>query len=571
MIDNLNDIIVEVKDRCNIVDVVSDFVKLKKTGQNYQGLCPFHIEKTPSFSVNEKKGIYHCFGCGVGGDVINFIMRYHNIDFLEAIEMLAIKYGINISKNNDSFRNYRGLYDLHSNFAKLAIATLNSKKGIEALEYLLKRGLNKEIIETFELGYISDRQDFSKILSSYNTKTIKESGIFVIRNGSYLSRFNGRIVIPIKDKTGKIIAFSGRSIHGEQPKYINSPETSIFRKRETLFNLDNAKKDTNKMLFLVEGYFDAIVLSVHGFTPAVCTMGTSLSNEHVKILKNYFKEVLLIFDGDSAGKKAAIRALNIFIQGDFIPHVVYLPENEDPDSFLRKNGSESFAKLINNKEDLFISFVKEQFMNAKNDINSKVNVIERCKEMLMSIKNPYRKNFYMKEVVKICEIDEEVLLKTTDLNKAMLPSNKGKVLGNIKYICEMDFIGSLFELSDETVQSLVEDLDENYFNDEDMKKIFKKIIENLGKGININILIGDKDIGNIVSSLMVNSEDDRDFYLIAIRNKNKLIYNYLNKKKKEMLLALSSMINEDKRKDILESLSQLVNKQKKLYTHLLEE
>ena len=210
-------------------------------------------------------------------------------------------------------------------------------------------------------------------------------------------------------------------------------------------------------------------------------------------------------------------------------------------------------------------------MNAKNDINSKVNVIERCKEMLMSIKNPYRKNFYMKEVVKICEIDEEVLLKTTDLNKAMLPSNKGKVLGNIKYICEMDFIGSLFELSDETVQSLVEDLDENYFNDEDMKKIFKKIIENLGKGININILIGDKDIGNIVSSLMVNSEDDRDFYLIAIRNKNKLIYNYLNKKKKEMLLALSSMINEDKRKDILESLSQLVNKQKKLYTHLLEE
>lgn len=571
MINNLNSIIAEIKDKCNIVEVISEFVKLKRTGQNYQGLCPFHIEKTPSFHVNEKKGIYHCFGCGVGGDVISFIMKYYNIEFLEAIEMLANKYGVNISKDNDSIRSYRDLYDINSSFAKLAIDTLNSNVGVEAIEYLLKRGLSKELIEIFQLGYISDKQDFSKILSSYNTKTIKESGIFMIKNGSYLSRFNGRIVIPIKDKMGRMIAFSGRSIHGEQPKYINSPETHIFKKREILYNLDNAKKDANKLLFLVEGYFDVIALHNYGFTPAVCTMGTSLSNEHVKILKNYFQEVVLIFDGDIAGKKAAIRALNIFIQGDFIPQVIYLPENEDPDSFLKNNGSDAFARLINNKEDLFISFVKEQFINAKDNINNKVNVLERCKEMLINIKNPYRKNFYIKELAKICDINENILLKTVGLNNTKSMSNKRKMAGVIKYICEKDFIGSLFELSEEVVQSLVVDLDEDYFNDEEMKKIFKKIIENLEKGININILVRDKDIGDIVSLLMMKSKDDQDFYQTAIKNKNKLIYNYLNKKKKEMLLTLNSITSEEKRKDIIASLNQLINEQKKLYTHLLEE
>lgn len=569
MISNVNNILLEIKDKCSIVDVIGSFIKLKRTGQNYQGLCPFHVEKTPSFSVNEKKGLYHCFGCGVGGDVINFIMRYHNVDFLEALEMLASKYGINLDKNNDNLYNYKNLYNIHNSFAKLAYETLYSKDGIKALEYLQARGLNKNSIEMFMLGYIPYEQDFSKVLAQYDTKTIKDSGIFIIKKGSYVSRFNGRIIIPIKNKTGKVIAFSGRSICGEQPKYINSPETSIFKKREILFNMDRAKADTN-LLFLVEGYFDVIALYNNGFTPAVCTMGTSLSSDHVKILKNHFREVLLIFDGDNAGRKAAIRALDSFIQGDFIPYVTYLPDNEDPDSLLQKKGPQAFAEYINSKDDLLLSIVKAQYLNAKNNINEKVSTIEKVKKILEGIKNPYRKNLYIKEISKICKIDESFLLKTIELNNSK-PIIIRKPSGILRYICEKDFLGSLFELSEDVVQSLLIDLDENYFNDEDMKKIYKKIIENLEKGININVLVRDNEVGDIVSSIIMNSHDEQDHYITAIKNKNKLIYNYLNKKKKKILLALNSAINEDERKNILESLNQLISKQRKLYIHLLEE
>ncbi len=569
MISNVNNILLEIKDKCSIVDVIGSFIKLKRTGQNYQGLCPFHVEKTPSFSVNEKKGLYHCFGCGVGGDVINFIMRYQNVDFLEALEMLATKYGINLDKSNDSLNNYKNLYNIHNSFAKLAYETLYSKVGVKALEYLQTRGLNKNLIEMFMLGYISHEQDFSKVLAQYDTKTIKDSGIFIIKNGSYVSRFNGRIIIPIRNKIGKVIAFSGRSIGGEQPKYINSPETSIFKKREILFNMDKAKADTN-LLFLVEGYFDVMALYNNGFTPAVCTMGTSLSSDHVKILKNYFKEVLLVFDGDNAGRKAAIRALDIFIQGDFIPYVTYLPDNEDPDSFLQKKGPLAFAEYINRKDDLLLSIVKSQYLNARNNINERVSIIEKFKKFLEDIKNPYRRSLYIKEISKICEIDESFLLKTIELNKSK-PIITRKSSGILRYICEKDFLGSLFELSEDLVQSLLIDLDENYFNDDDMKKIYKKIIENLKKGININDLVRDNEVGDIVSSIRMNSDDKQDYYITAIKNKNKLIYNYLNKKKKKILLALNSAINEEERKSILESLNQLISKQKKLYIHLLEE
>lgn len=569
MISNVNNILLEIKDKCSIVDVIGSFIKLKRTGQNYQGLCPFHVEKTPSFSVNEKKGLYHCFGCGVGGDVINFIMRYQNVDFLEALEILASKYGINLDKSNDSLNNYKNLYNIHNSFAKLAYETLYSKVGVKALEYLQTRGLNKNLIEMFMLGYISHEQDFSKVLAQYDTKTIKDSGIFIIKNGSYVSRFNGRIIIPIRNKIGKVIAFSGRSIGGEQPKYINSPETSIFKKREILFNMDKAKADTN-LLFLVEGYFDVMALYNNGFTPAVCTMGTSLSFDHVKILKNYFKEVLLVFDGDNAGRKAAIRALDIFIQGDFIPYVTYLPDNEDPDSFLQKKGPLAFAEYINRKDDLLLSIVKSQYLNARNNINERVSIIEKFKKFLEDIKNPYRRSLYIKEISKICEIDESFLLKTIELNKSK-PIITRKSSGILRYICEKDFLGSLFELSEDLVQSLLIDLDENYFNDDDMKKIYKKIIENLKKGININDLVRDNEVGDIVSSIRMNSDDKQDYYITAIKNKNKLIYNYLNKKKKKILLALNSAINEEERKSILESLNQLISKQKKLYIHLLEE
>jgi DNA primase len=570
MIGNLDKVLIEIKDKCNIVDVIVGVIKLKRTGQNYQGLCPFHIEKTPSFNVNEKKGLYHCFGCGLGGDVINFIMRYHNVEFIEAIEILASKYGINIINRDERAQNYKALYDIHENFAKLANEILFCEDGREALEYLNKRGVTSELIATFSLGYINENQDFSKILSQYDTKTIKESGIFIIKNGSYISRFNGRIVIPIRNSIGKIIAFSGRSIHGEQPKYINSPETIIFKKREILFNLDRAKLESDKLLFLVEGYFDVVALEKYGFAPAVCTMGTSLSLEHVKILKRFFNEVILVYDGDNAGKKAAFRTLDIFLKGDFTPYVIFLPNNEDPDSFLQNKGPEAFKEHVNKKEDLFISIATEEYKFAKKDINRKVHVIEKFKEKILSIANPYRKNLYIKEVAEICEIDEKLLLKTIDLNKTKSIINK-KPTGILKYICEKDFLRALFELSEDVVQSLLSDLDETYFNDEFMKKIFKKIIENLEKGININNLVRDNEVGNIVSLLIMNDQYDQDFYVIAVQNKNKIVYNYLNKKRKTMLLSLNGETNEEERRNILESLNQLISKQRELHIHLLEE
>jgi DNA primase len=570
MINNIENVLVEIKDKCNIVDVVGNYVKLKRSGQNYLGLCPFHLEKTPSFSVNEKKGLFHCFGCGVGGDVVTFIMKYQNIDFLEAIETLASKYGINIESKEGNGQNFKFLYDIHNDFFKLAHENLLSEKGKKAFTYLVNRGINEELIKKYLLGYVSESQDFNNILTKYNTKTIKESGIFFIRNGSYVSRFNGRIIIPIKNSTGKIVAFSGRSINGELPKYINSPETNIFKKREILFNFDLAKKYPDKLLFLTEGYFDVIALEKFGFVPAVCSMGTSLSQDHVKILKKTFTDVLLVFDGDVAGRKAAYRSLSIFLKGDFIPSVIFLSENEDPDSLLHKYGPDLLQKYIDKRKDLLIAVVEREYGGVKNDINKKVKLIERVKGILNDISNPYRKEIYLKELARICEIDEKLFTENVNMKKLRSIINI-KPLGIVNYICEKDFLRSLLELPDDTIQTLISDLDEAYFNDIQMKKIFKKIIENLEKGININSLVRDSEIGNIVSSLVMNGNYKQDFYVTAVQNKNKIIYNYLNKERKKLLRSLSEQTDEDKRKILLESLHQLVNEQNALYNHLLEE
>ncbi|MDY6820764.1 MAG: DNA primase [Deferribacterota bacterium] len=569
MIKNLDEVLNEIKDRADIVEVISDYIELKKVGNNHRGLCPFHAEKTPSFYVSDKKNLFHCFGCGVGGDVITFLMKYENIEFLEAVDLLASRYGINIAEKELN-PGYKQLYDIHLEFSKEAENRLYSDEGKQAFEYLKSRGIGKDLIGQFRIGYIPKNNNFSKLLNSFDIKVIKESGLFFMKNSSYRSRFDGRILIPIKNNSGKIVAFSGRTIDGSLPKYLNSPETTIFRKREVLFNFDSAKKVNNNPLFLVEGFFDVIIMHKYGFMPAVCTMGTAISPNHIKLIKRHFKEVILIFDGDNAGRKAAFRSLETFLTSNFAVNVVFLPEGEDPDSYIRKFGREAFKELVENKKDLFLKWVETEF-SALTSINQRAQFLERVKLYLDKIKNPYMRNLYIKEISKIIEVDEAVLygdLYSLNLNDKSLKKKKGN---HINLICERNFLKALFELPEDVVRDLIFDLDEDYFNENEMRELFKKIVENLEKGINICNLVRDNVVGELVSSLIMMNLEGCNYKALATQNKNKIIFNYINKKKKNLAKKLQHIRDKEDRNSILSEINRLIEMQKDIYCHLMEE
>jgi DNA primase len=552
----------------DITLLISEYVHLKKMGDNLRGLCPFHSENTPSFYVSPKKGLFHCFGCGAAGNAISFVMKYHNFDFKDALEFIASKYGISLPAFNTKKNQFKDLFKLHEDFSILSKEYLFGDAGLSALNYLEKRGFDKNIIKDFELGYMPNDADFSSLLSKFSIKDIKTSGLFLMRKNGYVSRFNGRIIIPIKNIFGQIVAFSGRSITDEFRKYLNSPETPIFKKRELLYNLDRSKNLYDKLVYIAEGYFDVITLYQFDFTPALGVMGTALTLDHVKLIKKYFNEALLIFDGDNPGIKAAFRALDVFIKGDFIPSVVFLPEGDDPDSYLRCNQKGDFEKIIDNKQDLFIEIIR-RLAKLATDNNKKVELIENLKQKLLNVKNPYRAELYVEEIATLVGVGKETLLKDIDLNKTkiILRKEQKKV---VKYLCEYNFIRALFELPDDVINNLISDISEDYFSDMWIRSIYKKIIEIIEKGINIKNLINDIEVGEKLSSLLLDSLNIEDFYFEAVKNKNKIIYNWLTRKKREKVDELKSLSDNSKKQKLLLEINELINKQREINTYLLE-
>jgi DNA primase len=384
----------EIKSRIDIVDFISHYVGLKKTGQNWKGLCPFHSEKTPSFTVNQAKQIFHCFGCGSGGDVITFLMKYENVSFHEAMAALAKDAGVTLAmgqadaktmQRDEKIRN--ALLDACSYFAQRLQASKT------ALEYLKKRGISGESAGLFRLGYAPEGwHNLLKYLRSagYEDPVIQAAGLAVNGEKGMYDMFRERLMFPIMSASGNILAFGGRAFadrsdsrNGSVPKYVNSPETAVFKKSDTLFGLYTAKEDIRRenRAIIVEGYMDVIVCYQYGFRNAVAPLGTSLTSRHVVRLRNFTNNSVLVFDGDAAGKSAAKRALPLICQNDYRAKVLLLPGNEDPDSYLRKYGSQAFNALIE-KAKTMIDFL------LSITTGEKIEVVRHALSLIAVIKDP---------------------------------------------------------------------------------------------------------------------------------------------------------------------------------------
>ncbi|MGX7148767.1 DNA primase [Enterococcus ureasiticus] len=418
------EVIEEVRQRTNIVDVVGQYVQLKKSGKNYMGLCPFHEERSPSFSVAEDKQIFHCFGCGKGGTVFNFLQEIEGINFPESVRRVAEleQIPVNIEWANtmesDSSENLqnRKLIELHKKAADLYHHVLmNTQIGEPALNYLLERGLTKELIETFKIGFAPQKRDFlSQVFQNEEVaeQLSKESGLFIQRdNGEFLDRFYQRVMFPINDDRGNVIAFSGRLLKTEDfpgddmPKYLNSPETVLFNKRDTLFNFDKARKEIRKenTVFLFEGFMDVIAAWQAGITSGVASMGTSLTNEQIRKLERVAKELVVCYDGDTAGVEATNRAISLLSEHSrFQLSIVSIPEKLDPDEYLRKYGNESFRELALHGRETVFSF-KMQYHRLTRNMNNEKEQLDYVNDLLQElllVQSPLERDRYLNQLAQ---------------------------------------------------------------------------------------------------------------------------------------------------------------------------
>ncbi len=349
-----------VKQQADIVRVVGDYVRLKKSGQNFSGLCPFHSEKTPSFSVSQTKQFYYCFGCGAGGDLFKFVMEMEKITFPEAVRAVAEKFGIAIPRAKERTPEERqqnqqrtSLLEIHREAAALFLQQLNSTpEGRAAKAYLLDRGLDSEAMARFGIGFAPAGGDalLRAMNRNYPEKILESSGLFSRdANGRLFDRFRRRVMFPIANDTGKIIAFGGRALGDDLPKYLNSPETPIYSKSNVLYHLDRAKESLRQRDFavLVEGYMDAIAVARAGISNVVASCGTSLTEPQVKLLNRFTRRIIVNYDPDTAGQTATERSLTILLEQGAEVRVLALPGGKDPDSFIRSEGAAAYTKLLN--------------------------------------------------------------------------------------------------------------------------------------------------------------------------------------------------------------------------------
>ena len=406
-----DDIIEEVRMKNDIVDVVSQYVKLTRRGSTYFGLCPFHNEKTPSFSVTPSKQMYYCFGCGAGGNVFNFVMEYENYTFGEALQHLADRAGVQLPKIEYS-REARqkaeeraALLEINKLAARYFYYQLRRESGKTAYAYLTGRGLSEETIKKFGLGY-SDKfsDDLYKFLKSknYSDTLLRDSGLFNVDecHGMY-DKFWNRVIFPIMDVNNRVIGFGGRVMGDGKPKYLNSPETKIFDKSRNLYGLNVARTTRKNYLILCEGYMDVISMHQAGFTNAVASLGTALTSGHASLLKRYTQEVLLLYDSDDAGVRAALRAIPILREAGVTSRVVNLRPHKDPDEFIKALGGEEFEKRLEQAMDSFmfrVHMAQREF--SMKEPQGQNRFFERCAQMLLELSDELVRNLYIEAIVK---------------------------------------------------------------------------------------------------------------------------------------------------------------------------
>jgi len=421
-------VIEKIRIENDIVDVINGYTSLKQKGNSYFGLCPFHTENTPSFSVSPDKQLYHCFGCGASGNVIGFIMQAENCDFVDAIKYLAQRINYDIPEDSMSDQEKANkqikeiLFKIHKKAARYFYDNLSSLEGKKALRYLDKRNISLPVRKKYGLGYSGIKRnslfDFLK-KQGFETSLILKSGLVIKgKNGECYDRFINRIMFPIIDVQDRIIAFGGRAIGNSEPKYLNSPETDIFSKSHNLYSINFAKKTKMKEFIIVEGYMDVISLYQYGIKNAVAALGTAFNDSNAKLLKRYAESVILLFDSDKAGVNAVLRAIPFLTRNGIKPKVLQVENAKDPDEYINKFGATAFCSLIENKCKNYISFQVEQIKKQYNinDTEQKIKFVNDIVKLLSSLDNEIEIDVYAKEISKITNISYAAIKREINKN-----------------------------------------------------------------------------------------------------------------------------------------------------------
>lgn len=405
----------QIREAVDIVDLIGEYVQLKKQGRNYFGLCPFHGENSPSFSVSTEKQIFHCFGCGAGGNIFTFLMDIEGYNFVESAKVLAEKGNVplDVEMNKDSKRSNmpagsQQMVEAHDLLRKFYHHLLvNTKEGQDALEYLLKRGFTEETIEKFQIGYSLDSWDFvSKFLlkRGFPAEYMEQAGLIIYRekDESYFDRFRNRVMFPIMDHQGNTIAFSGRAMGDDEPKYLNSPETPIFNKSKTLYNFHHARPHIRKkeQVVIFEGFADCISAVRAGVENSVATMGTALTDQHIQLLKRNTDQILICYDSDSAGLNAANRAVNMLQDHEFSVKVALMPDKMDPDDYIKEFGEKSFVSEVIGASLTYMAFKMHYLRRGKN-VNNEGDRIQYIEEVLKEISrlpNAVERDHYLRQL-----------------------------------------------------------------------------------------------------------------------------------------------------------------------------
>ena len=576
------ELIEEIRSSNDIVDVISQYVILKRSGRNFFGLCPFHKEKSPSFSVSPDKQIFHCFGCGVGGNVIHFVSKIENLDFRETLELLANKANITLPTLDNSYQDNKKailkskVYEINEIAAKFYHENLYKPTSKPAQEYIKKRKLDNRTLKSFLIGYSGNFDELYNLLKQKGfteEQILASSLVNKADNGKFIDRFRKRLMIPIQDTSGKFIAFGGRVLDDSKPKYINSPENIVYSKGRNLFGLNIAKKGDTKKLIIVEGYMDAISLYQRGITNVVASLGTALTEQQGRLLRKNSEQVIIGYDADGAGQAATLRGLEILQNMGCDIRVLQIYGAKDPDEFVIKYGPERFQKCVDSAISLVEFKVKilKQNLNIEN-VNDKIKFLNEIAKILSKVDNSMEKEIYIDKISKEYGISKEAiygevnkLVYKKDNDKKVLESTPIKNLLRKENTEKID--ESIIKREKMVIYILVNYPQESYEKVKDTilvdnikaeinKKIISKIYELYAQGKTSNILdsFDDEEIINYLSGIMAD-----DFGILDI---NKCIEDLLTTYNKEKLV--------NRRNEIIKKLENTDNMTKE-EIHELEE
>ncbi len=412
----------EVRKAADIIEIIGQYVQLKKRGQNYIGLCPFHSERSPSFTVNQDKQIYHCFGCGRGGDVFSFWMEYHNLSFPQSLKDLAERYNIELPRYG-GLRDEREKAELRELLFKtnglaadyFHTVLVRSPEGKLGRDYFSRRGISRETISKFKLGYAVNKWDG---LSSYlRTKNISldagaKAGLLVSKkDGGYYDHFRGRIIFPILDLNHQVIGFGGRILDDSLPKYINTPETPLYHKGYSLYGLDSAFRNIRQegLAIIVEGYMDMLALRQHGISNVVATLGTAFTSNQIRRLKGYTKEVIVLFDPDDAGREAALKSFPLFLNEGVSAKVLVLPQGEDPDSFVNRCGADEFRELLKGAVPIFDFYLDQAVAHMDASVDGRIKLLSEVLPIFMDVESGATRLLYAHRLSEKAGINEAII------------------------------------------------------------------------------------------------------------------------------------------------------------------